>query len=141
MTHLQKSILEYFQAFVLPAGVLEQFCVELLLNAEPLLPQVYGRQRDVSAVRVEHQARVMRVQELHRARERRNETRNHRRIPPGCGRHISARCLRYCGHIRGVCDGFRSTVLLSPVRHVEHMWRSTWCVRSCVYCLAAKCSE
>lgn len=130
-----------FKPFVLPAGVFEQFCVEFLLNAEPLLSQVHGRQRDVSAVRVEHQARVMRVQQLHRGRERRNETRNHRSNSPGSGRDISARFLRYCWHIWGFCDGFRRTVLLSPVRHAEHMWRSTWCVCSCVYCLAAKCSE
>lgn len=124
-----------FKPLVLPAGVFEQFCVEFLLNAEPLLSQVNGRQRDVSAVRVEHQARVMRVQQLHRARERRNEARNHRRISPGSGRDISARYLRYCRHMRGICDRFRSAVLLSPVRHDEHMWRSTWCVCSCVYCL------
>lgn len=122
-----------FKPIVLPARVFEQFSIEFLLYAAPLLSQVDGRQSDVPALSVQHQTRVTRVQQLHRVRERRNETRNRRRILVGSGRDISTRYLRYRCHVRGVFDGFRCTVLLSPVRHAEHMWRSTWYVCSCVW--------
>lgn len=122
-----------FKPIVLPARVLEQFSVEFLLYAAPLLSQVDGRQRDVPAVRVHYQTRVTRVQQLHRVRERRNETRNRRRIPVGSGRDISTRYLRYRCHVHRVFDGLRCTVLLSPVRHAEHMWMSTWYVCSCAW--------
>ncbi len=120
------------QPVVLPAGVFEQLGVELLLYTGAFLPQVQRRQRDVSAVRVQHETRVPRAQQLHRVRERRDETRNRRGDSAGSSRDISTRYLRYRRHIRGVWDGFRSSVLLGPVRHAVHMRRSTWCARSLV---------
>ncbi len=109
------------QPVVLPAGVFEQLGVEFLLYTGAFLPQVQRRQRDVSAVRVQHETRVPRAQQLHRVRERRDETRN-----------MSTGYLRYRRHLRGVCDGLRRSVLLRPVRHAVHMRRSTWCARSLV---------
>ncbi len=109
------------QPVVLPAGVFEQLGVELLLYTGAFLPQVQRRQRDVSAVRVQHETRVPRAQQLHRVRERRDETRN-----------TSTGYLRYRRHLRGVWDGLRRSVLLRPVRHAVYMRRSTWCARSLV---------
>ena len=103
---------------LLPLGEAEQFGLQLLPDTCPLLVQVHGRQADVSPVRVHHQARVRRWQQLGGGRERRDRARDRARVSARCRGH-SGRLDRSTGggHLPGHVHMFRVVFSMLEVRH------------------------